>query len=298
MTIMKAKTLLLLPLLLTACSKPVVAQSPTDNVAPRYDLSEVIYEKSDSIEVERLLAEPLGADTVLHYARHFVGRPYVGATLEVHDPEWLVVNLRGLDCTTLVETVLALALTRQQGGTRFADYCANLEHIRYRDGVRDGYTSRLHYFTWWKHDNQAKGIVTGVSGRPFTAPMTVSNTYMTAHPDKYAMLTAHPEFRPVITRMERAGNGPDGRYLPTAACGRGPAALGMIKNGDVIGIVKMSGGIDISHLGFAVWGSDQKLHLLNASSLRKKVVEETMTLQEYLQRQRRPGIQVLRPCVG
>ena len=128
--------------------------------------------------------------------------------------------------------------------------------------------------------------------------MTVSNTYMTQHPDKYSMLVAHPEFRPIITRMERSENGPDGTFLPTNAVGRGPQALNMINNGDIIGIVKMSGGIDISHLGFAVWGSDGKLHLLNASSLHKRVVEETMTLQQYLIRQKRLGIKVLRPCVG
>ena len=292
---MNIKTLLLLPFVLTACGKPGVAQ-PAE--ATPVNMSEVIYEKSDSVEVEQLLREPLQGDTVLHYARHFIGRPYVGHTLEVHDPEWLVVNLRGLDCTTLIETVLALAVTKQEGGTTFADYCRNLTRIRYRNGVRGDYTSRLHYFTWWKNDNQAKGFVTEVTGRPFTSRMTVSNTYMSQHPDKYKMLVAHLEFRPTIARMESEANGADGTYLPTAAVGRGPQALNMIKDGDVIGIVKMGGGIDISHLGFAVWGSDKKLHLLNASSLHKKVVEETMTLQEYLQRQKRPGIKVLRPCVG
>ena len=289
---------ILLTLFFASCQRTTVAQPlphPQESVPA---LTEVMYTASDSIEVEELLRAPLRGDTVLFYARHLIGRPYVPATLEVHDPEWLVVNLRGLDCTTLVETVLALAVTRQRGGTRFADYCQTLTEIRYRHGVRTDYTSRLHYFTWWKNDNAAKGFVREVTGRPFTGRMTVSNNYMTQHPDKYATLVAHPEFRPVITRMERAENGADGTYLPTAAVGRGPQALNMIKNGDIIGIVKMGGGIDISHLGFAVWGKDGKLHLLNASMLHKRVVEETMTLQEYLQRQKRLGIKVLRPSVG
>ncbi|MBP3228637.1 MAG: DUF1460 domain-containing protein [Bacteroidaceae bacterium] len=294
---MKPKHLLLLPLLCIACSKPTAAQplqSPADSTA----LSEVVYTPADSAEVVSLLATEVEGDTVLYYARHFLGRPYVGHTLEVHDPEYLVVNLRELDCTTLVETVLALAVTKARGGTSFADYCRTLEQIRYRDGRRGDYTTRLHYYTWWKHDNERKSLVRTVTGRPFTAPMAVSNTYMSQHPDRYAMLSAHPEFVPVIARMERAENGRDGTYLPTAATGRGRAALNMVGNGDIIGIVKMQGGIDISHLGFAVWGSDNKLHLLNASSLHKRVVEEPMTLQEYLQRQKRPGIQVLHPCLG
>ncbi|MBR4553766.1 MAG: DUF1460 domain-containing protein [Bacteroidaceae bacterium] len=298
LTLRHLQTFALSVLMLASCSKPTLAQPFVNNDPTKNILAEVIYEKSDSIEVEQLLAAPLQGDTILFYARHFLGRPYVGATLEVHDPEWLVVNLRGLDCTTLIETVLALSVTRQQGGTTFAQYCSNLERIRYRGGQRGDYTTRLHYFTWWKNDNQSKGFVREITGRPFTGRMTVSNTYMTQHPDKYAMLVAHPEFRPIITRMERSENGPDGTFLPTNAVGRGPQALNMINNGDIIGIVKMSGGIDISHLGFAVWGSDGKLHLLNASSLHKRVMEETMSLQQYLIRQKRLGIKVLRPCVG
>ncbi len=285
-------------LILVGCTKPSVAQSVEQAKTSAADLSEVVFEKSDSIEIEQLLSAPLGSDTILYYARYFVGRPYVGNTLEVHDPEWLVVNLRGLDCMTFVETVLALAVTRREGGIAFADYCRNLARIRYRGGERGDYTTRLHYFTWWKRDNVAKGFLSEVTGRPFTGRMVVNDTYMSQHADKYPMLKAHPEFRPVIARMEREGNGSDGTYLPTAAVGRGPQALNMVRSGDVVGIVKMNAGIDVSHLGFAVWGSDRKLHLLNASSLHKKVVEETLTLQEYLQRQKRPGIKVLRPCVG
>lgn len=295
---MKTKSLLFLLFIFINCNEPSAAQSTGRQIPEPVNMTEVIFEKNDSIEVELLLKEAIISDTVLHYARHFLGRPYVGQTLEIHDPEWLVVNLRELDCTTLIETVLALAMTKQQGRRTFADYCANLAYIRYRGGKRGNYTTRLHYFTWWKRDNQTKNIVREVAGRPFTSHMTVSNTYMSQHPDKYKMLVAHPDFRPIIARMERENNGPDGFYLPTAAAGRGPQALNMIQGGDIIGIVKMSGGIDISHLGFAVWGKDGKLHLLNASSLHKKVVEETMTLQEYLQKQKRLGIKVLRPCVN
>lgn len=293
---MKTKILLLLPFLLTACHRTTTAQPASQPGVQQGSLAEVIYQPSDSMEVEQLLSlQPEGSPT-LFYARKFIGRPYVGATLEVHDPEWLVVNLRGLDCTTLIETVLALVITQREGGRSFSDYCRTLEKIRYRDGVRGDYTTRLHYFTWWKNNNISKGYVSEVTGRPFTGRMTVSNTYMSQYPDKYPMLRKHPEFRAPIQRMERQENGPDGTYLPTTAVGRGAQALNMIHDGDIIGIVKMSGGIDISHLGFAVWGTDNKLHLLNASMLHKKVVEEPMTLQQYLQRQKRLGIKVLRPC--
>ena len=51
---------------------------------------------------------------------------------------------------------------------------------------------------------------------------------------------------------------------------------------------------DIAHLGFAVW-KDGKLHLLNASMLHKKVVEEPMTLYQYLQQHStHTGIRIIR----
>ena len=58
-------------------------------------------------KLERLLNDT-SLRTSLDFARRLKGRPYVASTLEVADPERLVVNLRGLDCATLVETASAL----------------------------------------------------------------------------------------------------------------------------------------------------------------------------------------------
>lgn len=261
----------------------------------RQALSEVVYQKEDSILVEKMLRQTPVGNPVLFYARQFIGKPYVAHTLEIHDPEYLVVNLRGLDCTTYVETVLALVMTKQEGKTRFTDYCRNLEKIRYRGGERKGYLSRLHYWTWWMHDNIEKGILTDVQDATyFTGKMVVANDYMTKHPDAYRIIKANPQFLPEITRMEKEQNGPDGYFLPTANTGLPHSRLTMVNDGDVVGIVKMSGGIDISHLGFVAWGKDGKMHLLNASSLAKKVVEDPATLQQYLQRQKRLGVRILK----
>lgn len=284
--------------LLASCSSvaqeaPIAAQALTPAEEERL-LAETVYEKSDSVRVEEMLGQEVAGNEVLFYARQFIGQPYVGHTLEVHDPEFLVVNLRGLDCTTYVETVLALVLTHREGGARFVDYCKNLERIRYRGGTRQGYVSRLHYWTWWKNDQIRKGFLTDEQdSRHFTAPMRVNNSYMTTHPQSYALIKAHPEFLPEIARLERAENGADGFYLPTSRTGLPKDMLSEVHDGDVIGIVKMADGIDISHLGFAVWGDDGRLHLLNASSLAKRVVEDPATLQQYLTRQKRLGVRVL-----
>ena len=261
-----------------------------------YDLSRVVYTRTDSAEVVDLLRRDTGGNDILYFARHFKGRPYVAHTLEVADPERLVVNLRELDCTTLVETVCALALTHRQGSDRFADYCRNLERLRYRGGRMDGYLSRLHYFTWWMHDNVSKGLFREVSDRRrFTAPMRVRNFYMSQHYADYRIPAAHPEWRDSIATLERAENGDDGFYLPQAATALTREQLGTVHDGDLVAIVTTKAGLDYSHLGFAVWGKDGRLHLLNASSVYKQVVEDSVRLSDYLARRKSfVGIRLLR----
>lgn len=85
--------------------------------------------------------------------------------------ERLVVNTRQLDCTTLVETVVALKLCAQQGKRTWNDYTSVLRQLRYRGGVLDGYASRLHYFSDWISDKRAMQLVQEIQrpNPPFTA---------------------------------------------------------------------------------------------------------------------------------
>ena len=74
------------------------------------------YSQSDSVRVETMLQRaahlPMDSSLMLHYAYQFLDVPYVAHTLESQDgSEQLTVNLRQMDCTTFVETVVALVLT-------------------------------------------------------------------------------------------------------------------------------------------------------------------------------------------
>lgn len=249
----------------------------------RFLLRHTLYTKADSALVVALLKDAPEQDEVLYYARRLIGVPYVGGTLEKADLEKLVVNLAQLDCTTLVETVWALVKTHREGSSRFADYCRNLMRLRYRNGRMNGYLSRLHYFTWWMHDNLDKGIMQEVrDDRHFTAKMVVNNYYMSRFAEKYPFLKGKQARIDSIAAMERRFNGADGTFLPATATALSRQQLACIQNGDLIAIVTRKKGLDYSHLGFAVWGKDGKLHLLNASSIHKKVVEEPKTLRQYL----------------
>lgn len=266
------------------------------SVSPDNVLQHCVYTAKDSAKVVRLLQQKVLGNEVLFYARQFKGLPYVASTLEVSEPEKLVVNLRGLDCTTLVETVLALSMTKRQGSDSFSDYCRNLMKLRYWNGKMDGYLSRLHYFTWWMHNNIDKGIIKEVSDSKYcTSPLRVNNYYMSKHSEKYKFLKGNARRIARIAQLEKQYNENDGTYLPEAKTGYSRKYLGFIHDGDLVAIVTRKAGLDYSHLGFAVWGKDGKLHLLNASSLHHKVVEEPKTLQQYLYNQKSAvGIRVFR----
>ncbi len=264
-----------------------------------------LYEKSDSIKVEKLLREGLrqaaGINLPLFYARKFIGIPYVGATLEVSERERLVVNLRQLDCTTLVETVMALVLTHYHRKSDFGSFCHWLQTIRYDKGCIRDYTSRNHYFSSFILNAERMGlaheIVPADCGKqsPFTASKRLDIHFMSRHPELYPSLKRNPALVADISHTEKALTGIPVHYIPTQSLGNSKALRNAVHDGDILAIVTNRKGLDISHVGFASWGKDGRLHLLNASSLHHKVVLEAKTLQAYLRTQRlQPGIRVIR----
>ena len=259
--------------------------------------AQVTYQQADSITVCRLLAKAKPTTSTLWFARQFLGVPYVAHTLEVNDNEQLVVNTRQLDCTTLVETVTALTLCARQGKRSWNDYLQTLRTLRYRQGVLTDYTSRLHYFSDWIADKQAMKIVSEIQSPnpPFTAVQRVSVNYMSTHPAAYKALKAQPKLVSVIRQQEQRLTGTRARYIPKSALRRSTKALRQaVHDGDIIAITCKKKGLDIAHLGFAVWQKDG-LHLLNASMIHKKVVEEPMPFYQYLQKHSsHTGIRVLR----
>ena len=259
--------------------------------------AQVTYQKADSLTVCSLLAKANTKTSTLWFARQFLGVPYVAHTLELNDKEQLVVNTRELDCTTLVETVTALTLCAQQGKKTWNDYLTTLKTLRYRQGKLDGYTSRLHYFSDWIRDKQSMKIIKEIQSPnpPFTAVQRVNVNYMSTHPTAYKALKAQPELVPVIRQQEQSLNTVKARYIPKSALRRSTKALRQaVHDGDIIAITCNKKGLDIAHLGLAVWKKDG-LHLLNASMIHKKVVEEPMTFYQYLRKHpSHTGIRVLR----
>ena len=246
-------------------------------------------------EMKGLQTKKSGAELFLQIARCFKGFPYVGHTLDRTDDEQLVVNLYEIDCTTFLENALALTLCVKAGETDFASFKKHLQDIRYRNGQL-AYENRLHYYQWWVTDNAQMGYVKEIDhpNPPFTAVQKLKINYMSSNPNLYDMLRHHPERVAALKTIEDATNGTAVRYIPKELVKNTQLLRETIHDGDILALVTNKKNLDTTHLGIAVWKSNG-LHLLNASSIHKKVVEEPMLLYDYLaRRQYLIGIRVAR----
>lgn len=267
---------------------------------PAYTQDEVKYSQKDSIVATELLKSCMNEcktkdNCLMYFARKLKSVPYVARTLEGGERERLVVNLRQLDCTTYVENVIALYLCIKNGKTTFRNFCNYLRNIRYENGIVT-YPTRLHYFSYWIEQNTLTGIVREIvpQDSSVTEDSEYDIYYMSSNPEKYPALRKDTSLIDDISEMEKYFDGKTYRYIPKAKLKNPESLQAYIKDGDIIAIVTNKKGLDISHIGFAAWHKGN-LHLLNASSIHKKVVEEPMSLYKYMMRHpSQTGIRIIR----
>lgn len=257
------------------------------------------YQQKDSTKAMQIMRKvgkmETKQDSILFIARQLKGIPYVAQTLEKNKKEKLVINLRQLDCTTYVENVLALYLCSKNHTTTFRNFCNYLKSIRYEDGNID-YVSRLHYFSQWIESNTQAGMVKEVQSPtpPFDKEQVLDIHFMSKNYTKYPMLVGNKELVEQIKVNENKISGIHYKYISKSDLEDNALLRQTIKDGDILAIVTNKAGLDVSHIGIAVW-HDNGLHLLNASQIHKKVVEESMTLSQYMSKHpSQIGIRVIR----
>lgn len=239
--------------------------------------------EQDSIKVENWLKEaislPQDSCRTLHFAKQMLGVPYVAGTLDGNEEEQLVVRTDALDCTTFIETVLALSIADKRDARSFDGFKKALTDVRYRDGVLDGYASRLHYFSDWIRNNEQMGFVKECTSETSCAqPQELWLDFMTTHVDSYLPMKKNPALIEVMVAQEKHWQGTVVSYIPKEKLNLSPEEL-KIKDGDILAMVTNIKGLDIVHVGFAFW-KDNHLHLLHASSVAKKVIEDPKTQYE------------------
>ena len=259
-------------------------------------LTTVVRAQTDE-DVEKSFTEKMEADygqtmpVIIKQVTHsFLKTPYVAGTLEGNQQEQLVYRFDGLDCTTLVENVLALALTYTAGGS-FEQFKEELTKIRYRNGEINGYPSRLHYFTDWLYENEKRGVIRDITQELGGIPLNKKINFMTSHPDLYPSAKSEDTWKQLKIR-EDSINARLYYYIPLADIKHIEPKL---NDGDIIGIASNINGLDCNHMGIVNKVGSQA-YLLHASSLNKKVELSAVPLHQYVaQNKKNSGIFVARP---
>ncbi|MDP2267594.1 MAG: DUF1460 domain-containing protein [Deltaproteobacteria bacterium] len=243
----------------------------------------------------RAVPKPAGrpddpGELLLAVATFFLDTPFAPQTLEQENGEQLVINLRQLDCFTLVENTVVLARLIRTGQTTWPEFAAALQASRYRQGRLDGYADRLHYFSDWLDDNQSQGLLQDITPALGGTPWRKEINFMTAHRNQYLCLGSLDTYRRLL-RVEKTCSARSYHHIPQASV---PVCSRQIKNGDLIAITTAIAGLDVVHVGLAVH-LPRGLHLLHASQRAGRVIISPETLYRYLrQRKSRLGIMVAR----
>lgn len=293
----KLKTLLLLiSITIIVCCQPV-SDGQSQN-AEKNDNDPLICKTSEILKTQALAEDnlifskaiqhlkpgftqfpdsPETSSIIINTAQFFLNTPYTAHTLEIPGEEQLVVNLREMDCTTFVEYVVALTLLIKEERTDFDRFTRLLACIRYRDGILDGYPSRLHYFTEWLQNNTEKGILEIVSNTLSDIPYNTDVSFMSSNPGLYRQLE-NPEYVSHIKETEKIISGYEMNFIPKD---RILEKESQIKDGDIIAFTTNIAGLDVSHTGFAIH-QNGRLHLLHASTRTNQVEISPVPLSDYL----------------
>lgn len=241
-------------------------------------------------------------ETTVVIGKQFLGRPYVAHTLDVNPAEQLVVNTREFDCTTYLETVIALSLAWQDVADKSNEllfeqtFRKYLTKIRYRNGQIDGYASRLHYFSDWLRDNERQGILIDVTHElPGSMSVAKPLSYMTATTRKYPRLSDPVVFKQVA-KTEASLSQQSFSFLPKKSIRQAEC---LIREGDIIMLTAARPGLDMKHVGIAVRQANGRMHLMHASSEQRAVIISPYPLSDYvLSHKYMSGIRVARLRTG
>src|SRR5690606_17823642 len=113
---------------------------------------------------------------------------------------------------------------------------------------KEGYPSRLHYFSDWIYQNQEKGIIKDVTQEIGGSPYPNAPSFMSENPKFYAQLAESANLAEIKT-TEAAITERSYFYLPKAEISK---LEQNIQSGDVIAITTSMNTLDIVHTGFAI----------------------------------------------
>ncbi len=239
------------------------------------------------------------ASRIEAFSSDFFTRPYLKFPLGEGDNARFDQNPRfrfdGFDCTTFIETVLALSLSRN-----FNEFESFMDKIRYENGDV-AFENRNHFTDLdWIPNNVRAGIIQDITANLFPKNIKVARATI----DKmswYKMLSLerfhNKEVAPesLIEDLHSLGKGFEPTeaqitYTPIEVLVIQPELLEQIPSGSIINFVRANWNLkkligtnmNVSHQGFAIRKKNGELYFRHASSELKLVTEEPFL--NYLQK--------------
>jgi hypothetical protein len=287
---MNLRTLFLLPVL--ALFSLFLQRQETTLPDVAVDQNELICRNKFNFAADMKLREKPINEVIAAIGKSFIGTAYAANTLDAPGKEELIINLQTLDCVTFYENSLVLARCIKKNKMTFEDFKKELQFVRYRNGVIDGYASRLHYTSDYFFDNEKKGVLKNVTKELGGVPFKKKIDFMTTHPNSYLQLKNSSENVKEIQKIEDEINARIMYHIPKVKVKR---IESNIKDGDIIGITSTVDGLDCNHTGIAIWQNGE-LHFLHAPITGSKVQITDLPFWEYLAKIKKDaGIMVARP---
>ncbi|OFX22076.1 MAG: hypothetical protein A2033_14315 [Bacteroidetes bacterium GWA2_31_9] len=215
--------------------------------------------------------------SIIDVANCFINTKYGSGNRGKSSQNKILINFSELDCVTYVETVLAIYKTIRTSKLDFCSFIEEVENIKYRDGKKLLFPSRLHYFSEWLLDNTRRGNLKDVTALIDSVKYSKTINYMTQNRSFYPQLKDTSFFNEMKI-VENNLNKNQIYYLPK---NKFDDYKTKIKHGNIIVFTTTTEGLDVSHVGLTYWKNNE-LYLLHASSKFKNVIISDVTLKEYL----------------
>lgn len=239
---------------------------------------------------KNLHERPIG-EIMQAVGEQFLASPYVAGSLDKPEEETLIVDLTGFDCVLFIEATLALARGIAVEDYSYDTFARYILDQRYREGKMEGYCSRLHYFSEWIADNEARGTVENITQELGGEKLDTQLTFMSEHRDAYPRFATNDSLFQGIQDMEAQLADLEIYYIPQ---NRIRSVYDQLQAGDIIATATNIGGLDVTHSGLVYANADGSKGFLHAST--SGGVKVSPDLQAYVQNNKSQiGIVVARP---
>lgn len=204
--------------------------------------------------------------------------PYVAGTLSSGDEE-LIIDLTQTDCILLIENSLAAVADAETQFPSYDNFKYNIQRLRYRNGVIDGFESRIHYTSEWISQAERMGYFKEITREIGGVEFDEEFSFMSNNPHLYPQLSNNPELVDKIRDCEERLNSAQSYYMiPKEMI---ESKLSSLNDGDIVAFVTSIKGLDISHIGM-IRRVGERVTFIHASSKLGEVILHPTNLVDYV----------------